>query len=311
MYDTLAALLPVFLLIVAGFLLRRSLMPEEAHWIGVERLVYFVMFPALLIDTLARADLAHLPVGGIGGALLAAILAMAVICLLLRAPLAASLEINGAAFTSLFQGATRWNTFVALAVAANLFGDSGVALVSIAMLAMIPALNVINVWVLAHFAAEAPPSWRSVFMALVRNPLIWSCAVGIALNLMGIAIPAPIHTFADALGRSALALALLMVGAGLQLAGLIRPRPAAVIGTALKLLVMPAMAVGFGHLLGLSGTSLAVVAIASSVPSAPGGYVLARQMGGDAELLAQILTLQTVLAALTMPIAIALATFGA
>jgi len=308
MSNILAALFPVFLLIVCGFLLRRSLLPQEAHWIGIERLVYFVMVPALLIDTLARADLAHLPVGGIGGALLGAIAAMAVICLTLRAPLAKRLQVNGAAFTSLVQGATRWNAFVALAVAGNLFGNPGVALVSVAMLAMVPVLNVFNVWVLAHYVSEVPPNWRAVALALVRNPLIWSCAIGIALNLIGMAIPTPIHVFADALGRSALALALLMVGAGLQLAGLIRPSPVTVVTTVLKLIVMPALAIGCGYLLGLSGTSLGVVAVASSVPSAPGGYVLARQMGGDAEVLAQILTLQIVLAALTMPLIIAIVT---
>jgi len=141
MSNTLAALLPVFLLIVTGFVLRHSLLSEESHWTGIQQLVYFVMLPALLIDTLARADFARLPVGGIAGALLAAIAATAAMCLALRRPLADRLQGDGAAFTSLFQGATRWNAYVALAIAAGLFGESGVALVSVAMLAMIPALN--------------------------------------------------------------------------------------------------------------------------------------------------------------------------
>ena len=307
MSDTLAALLPVFLLIVTGFVLRRSLLSEESHWTGIGQLVYFVMLPALLIDTLARADFARLPVGSIGGALLAAIAAMAAICLALRRPLASRLQIDGAAFTSLFQGATRWNAFVALAIAAGLFGNHGVALVSVAMLAMIPVLNVLNVWVLARYAAAKRPDWRTVVVALIRNPLIWSCAAGIALNRIEIAIPPPVHVFAEALGRSSLALALLMVGAGLRLTSLLQPSPAALLASALKLVVLPALAIGAGHLMGLSATGLGVVAISSSVPSAPAGYVLARQMGGDAELLAQILTMQTVLAALTIPIMISLA----
>ncbi|OGA50274.1 MAG: transporter [Betaproteobacteria bacterium RIFCSPLOWO2_12_FULL_63_13] len=307
MSDTLAALLPVFLLIVTGFVLRRSLLSEESHWTGIGQLVYFVMLPALLIDTLARADFARLPVGSIGGALLAAIAAMAAICLALRRPLASRLQIDGAAFTSLFQGATRWNAFVALAIAAGLFGNHGVALVSVAMLAMIPVLNVLNVWVLARYAAAKRPDWRTVVVALIRNPLIWSCAAGIALNRIEIAIPPPVHVFAEALGRSSLALALLMVGAGLRLTSLLQPSPAALLASVLKLVVLPALAIGAGHLMGLNAAGLGVVAITSSVPTAPVAYVLARQMGGDAELLAQILTMQTVLAALTIPIMISLA----
>jgi malonate transporter len=48
------------------------------------------------------------------------------------------------------------------------------------------------------------------------------------------------------------------------------------------------------------------VTACAAVPASSSAYVLARQMGGDAPLLAQIITLQTILAALTMPIAIAL-----
>lgn len=307
MSNTLAALLPVFLLIVTGFVLRHSLLSEESHWTGIGHLVYFVMLPALLIDTLARADFAGLPVAAIGSALLAAIAAMAVICLALRRPLASRFRVDGAAFTSIFQGATRWNAYVALAIAAGLYGNRGVALVSVAMLAMIPVLNVLNVWVLARYAAAKKPDWRTVVIALARNPLIWSCAAGIALNRIGLEIPPPVHVFAETLGRSSLALALLMVGAGLRLASLLRPSPTALLASALKLVVLPAIAIGAGQLIGLTADGLGVVAITSSVPSAAGAYVLARQMGGDAELLAQILTLQTAIGAFTIPLMISLA----
>jgi len=75
----------------------------------------------------------------------------------------------------------------------------------------------------------------------------------------------------------------------------------------LKLTVMPALAIAFGVWFGVTGTGLVIVAVCSAVPTAPSAYVLARQMGGDAPLLAQIITLQTILAAITMPIAIAFA----
>ena len=86
-----------------------------------------------------------MPIGGVGGALLLAVLIMAAFCLALRRPLAATLGVDGPAFTSIFQAATRWQTFVALAVANNLYGDAGVALASVAMVAMIPVLNVMTV----------------------------------------------------------------------------------------------------------------------------------------------------------------------
>lgn len=307
MAAILAALLPVFLLIVMGYGLRRSLLKQDAHWIGLERLVYFVLFPALLIETLARANLSSVPIGGVGGALLLAVLTMAALCLALRRFLSSALGIDGPAFTSVFQAATRWQTFVALAVANNLYGDVGVALASVAMVAMIPVLNVMSVGVLARYARPQRLAWPQLLLAIAQNPLIWACVVGLALNLSRLPIPQVAHDFADALGRSSLAIGLLVVGAGLRIGELIRPGVAAALPVFLKLIAMPAIAIGYAILFGMSGVNLAVVACCASVPAASNAYVLAKQLGGDAPLLAQILTLQTALAVLTMPVAISLA----
>ena len=137
MSVVVAALLPVFLLIVLGFILRRSLMRLETQWNGLERLTYFVLFPTLLIQTLVKADLSKVPVAGVGGALFLSALAMSLLCLALR-PLFSRLAIDGPAFTSIFQGATRWQTYVALAVCGNLFGETGLALASVAIVAHHP-----------------------------------------------------------------------------------------------------------------------------------------------------------------------------
>jgi len=306
MIAVIAALVPVFLLIATGFALRRWLIQEDAHWIGLERILYYVMFPSLLVESLSRADLSKVPVLAVGGTLLAAVLLMTGLCLALRPLLARQLGIGGPAFTSLFQGATRWQTFVALAVAGNLYGDLGLALASVAMVAMIPVLNALAVWSLARYATPTRPDWRSVALAIVQNPFIWACGIGLALNPLAAWIPGPAHAFVDALGRSSLALGLLIVGAGLGIGELMRPNATMFLACALKLVVMPAIAITIGAALGLSGTNLSVVACCASVPASSNSYVLARQMGGDAPLMAQILTFQTALAAVTMPVVLSL-----
>jgi predicted permease len=305
----IAALLPVFLLIALGFVLKRSLIRPETQWHGLERLTYYVLFPVLLVQTLVKADLGKVPVAGVGGALLLSALAMSLLCLALR-PLLARWSIDGPAFTSIFQGAIRWQTYVALAVSGNLFGDSGLALASVAMVAIIPLVNVLSVTVLAHYAAPAKQSVQTIVLTVVRNPLIWACAIGLALNVAHLPLPRLWHEVADALGRSSLAIGLLVTGAGLHLEGLFRPSLAATIAVVLKLILMPALAVALAIGFGVSGANLAIVAACSAVPASSSAYVLARQMGGDAPLLAQIITLQTILAAITMPTAIALATSG-
>lgn len=302
MLTVFASLVPVFLLIVLGYALRRLLLQKDDHWVGLEQLVYYILFPALLIDTLGRANLASVPVAGVGGAMLLSVLAMSALCLALRPLLHKTLAVDGPSFTSVFQGAVRWQTFVALSVAGNLFGDRGLALASVAMVAMIPVINVLSVSVLAHFASPQKMPWHYTLLAIVRNPIIWGCVIGIALNLSHLPVPRPLYEFAGSLGRCSLAVGLLVVGAGLHLEGLMRPRPVAWVTVFLKLIVMPVMAISLGVAFGLSGSNLAVVACCASVPSASNAYVLARQMGGDAPLLAQVLTLQTAIAVLTMPI---------
>jgi hypothetical protein len=307
MLAVFGALVPVFLLIALGYVLRQKLMTDEAGWVALEQLVYYVLFPALFIDTLARAPIGAVPIAAVGGALLLSVVAMSALCLALRPWLATRFNVDGPAFTSVFQGATRWQTFVALSVVGNLYGEIGIALASVAMVAMIPLLNVLSVSVLAHYAAPQRPPWSQILLTIASNPLILACATGLAINLSGITLPQPVHDFADALGRSSLAIGLLVVGAGLHLESLQRPKPAALITVALKLVLMPLIAIALGHGFGVSGSNLAVVACCAAVPCASNSYVLARQMGGDAPLLAQILTYQTALAVLTMPVFIALA----
>lgn len=303
----IAALVPVFLLILAGSFLRRFLIRGDRLWNIVELLVYYVLFPTLLIETLAQADLSRVPVVGVAGVLALAVLAMLALCLALRPLFSKTLAVDGPAFTSLVQGATRFNTTLALAVVADLHGDNGLAIATVAAVAMIPLLNVANVWVLARFAAPQRASWGRVALTIAQNPFIWSCVIGYAMNVSAPPVPEPLYVLAETISLATLPLGLLLVGAGLRLADLIQLRRVTVVATALKLVLMPALALGLAALFDLPQTTVAVISCCAAVPSASNSYVLARQLGGDAPLMAEILTMQTVVAIVTMPITIALA----
>jgi len=154
-----------------------------------------------------------------------------------------------------------------------------------------------------------PETLRGIFLfgdVAVEKFRLLACVIGLAINVTHLPLPKIWHEVADALGRSSLAIGLLVTGAGLQLKGLLRPSIGATLGVAFKLVLMPLLALVLAAWFGLTGANLAIVAICAAVPTSPSAYVLARQMGGDAPLLAQIITLQTILAAITMPIAIAL-----
>ncbi|MCG7394006.1 AEC family transporter [Microvirga sp. ACRRW] len=306
MSAVFASLIPTFLIIATGWLCRATNFVSEQQWAGLERATYVIFFPALIIDTLSRADLSSVPVLGVGSALVGSILLMAGLMLALRPLLERHAGIDGPSFTSIFQGATRWNTFVALAVAGSLFGQRGIALIAVAIAAMVPLLNLLAFYVFIRFAGRPKQSPKEILRSFASNPFIWSCIVGLILNQILPPLPKPVTAYIDLMGRAALAAGLLIVGAGLDIRRLAKPGFPHALATACKLLLMPVMAVTFAHYAGVSGNDLIVTIIAASVPSAAAGYVLARQMGGNAPLMAEILTLQTLLALGSMPVMISL-----
>jgi predicted permease len=107
-------------------------------------------------------------------------------------------------------------------------------------------------------------------------------------------------------GRAALAAGLLVVGAGLDIRSLARPGRAHSAAILLKLVAAPILVASLARLFGVSGLDVSIAVVAASVPTASGAYVLARQLGGNAPLMAEILTLQTLLALVTMPVMMAL-----
>jgi len=304
MLMTINALLPVILVITIGYLVSQTGIISGDQWRGIERLAYYVLFPAILIEKIAAVDFAALPTLPMGATLLSSILLMTVLVLLFRPVLENVWSINGPRFTSIFQGSVRWNSFIALALADNLLGTQGLALIAIAIVAIIPVLNVISVLVLTRYAGGAAPSATKILQDLLRNPFILSTMTGLALNVTGVPLPGFVWSTLDILGSAALSVGIVCVGASLDLSSLRRPGPALTTGTLARLVLMPLVASGFATLYGLTGPALTATIIAASVPAASGAYLLAKQMGGDAKLMGEILTLQTLVAVITIPLAL-------
>lgn len=305
MNPIINSLVAIFLVLATGWALKARGFVSPSHWAGVERLTYQVLFPAVVIHTLAVADLSQLPVLAMGLTLVTAILGVSIVLLIVR-PLLSRVGINGPAFTSVLQGSVRWNTFVALALAAGLHGREGATLMAIAVASMIPLLNVLCVLVLARFAVGRPMSAAETARSIAVNPFIWSSAVGLLLNQMQWMLPAALTTYVDILGRAALGVGLLVVGAGLEIHRLKQPRLAHGLAIGLKLVVMPLVAWMLARQFGVTGTALTITVVAAAVPTATAAYFLARDMGGDAPLMAEITTMQTLLALVTLPVAVLL-----
>lgn len=298
----LDALAPVALLIALGYGLRASGFLPEASWAPIERLVYYVLFPALLARSLASAELQGLPALRVTLTLLLAQLAMAALAAGLRRPL----RLSGPAYTSVLQCVVRWNSYVALALAGSLFGPPALPLMALAVAVMVPASNVLSIAALARHGRGGTGRAGSLLRTILTNPLILACALGLAVNLAGRPLPPLLAEPLSILSEATMALGLLTVGAGLR-PRLVTAEPFTIaVATAIQLLVKPAVAVGLGLLFGLGAMPLAVTALACAVPTATASYILARLLGGDAELMAALVTVTTAAALLTLPLVLSL-----
>ena len=209
--------------------------PGEGLWVPLDRLTYYIFFPALLLHTLATANLADYDIWPMASALGAGLFSMVAILMLLKAVL----PLTGPQFSSVFQGAARWNGFVALAAIGSLFGPEGVTLAAVSFAVLVPTVNVLSVLILTRYAGDEPAGMVAVLRLLSKNPLILACAAGVLLNVTGIGLPGPLAPTFDILGAAALTIGLIAIGAGLQPAHALETGWIVALTSGLKLLVMP------------------------------------------------------------------------
>ena len=292
-------ILPVFLLVVLGALLKRWRQIDRDMWNGLEQLGFFVLFPALLFITLAKAEFSGIDAGAIALGSIGSVTFIALL-LILCWPLFRAAHVSGASYTTVFQTSTRWNAFIALAIGEKLYGADSLALVALVATLIIIPLNFYNIAVLVWFGGGSR-SLKTFAQKILTNPMIIGSVLGVLVNLSGVRIYAPLMQTVEFVADTSLSLGLIMVGAGLKLADAMRPRPLALLPVALKLVFMPLIMTGAAYALGLRGEQLLTIAMGASVPTAMNGYVLAKQMGGDAPLYAAVATLQTIASFFTIP----------
>jgi hypothetical protein len=290
-------MLPDFGLILMGAVLARWLGFARNFWDGAERLVYYALFPPLLFTSIVNARFSFATEGRMLAAAVGAFLAAVALGFAARW----IFRPNAAFFASCVQTAFRYNSYVGLALAQSLAGSRGVALMALIIAICVPLANLFAVYALARHRQTG------VLREMAVNPLILATVSGLIANLLGFELPILLGTFLSRLGSASLALGLLCIGAGLTFASVHEERPTMSYLVAVKLLAMPAIGLALSHSLGLNGTPALIVLLFTALPTASSAYILAARMGGHAAPVAYAITVQTLLAMLTLPLAISLA----
>lgn len=194
---------PDFMLVALGWALRHKLNFSREFFAGAERLVYFVLFPALLFQSILRTPIS----AGNAAILLQATAAVIVSGVALSWLAGLVLKPSSLGLASSAQCGFRFNTYIGLALSASLGGAQGQTVMALIIGFAVPMANVAAVYGLARH------NGGNLLRELARNPLVVSTLAGLACNLAGLQLPGPVDTVLARLGAAAIALGILCVGA--------------------------------------------------------------------------------------------------
>ncbi|MEE9902724.1 AEC family transporter [Acinetobacter haemolyticus] len=297
MNSIILALFPLVALIASGYLFKKYHFLSQDFWAGAEKLNYYILFPALLFNTLSTTKVDF-------QSLSTAIFAMFFVVLLVTAfmyVLRMFWNIQPARFGVHVQSLVRFNTYIGLALVASLFQKEGLAILVILLALCIPLVNVISVLALT---SKEQMAVKPVLIALLKNPLIVSCIVGGVVNVLNIPIWDGLSSLIKLFSASSLPLGLLCVGAALQFMQMKKDIVVLVADTFARLLAVPALAFMVCTWLGLPSLQTQILVVFFALPTASAAYILTKVLGGDSQLMAAVISFQTLCAAVTLPVVI-------
>ena len=297
---------PVFILIILGNLLRRIGVPDLSFWHVSDKLIYWVLIPALLFHHVSQITLSSTMLANYAVVILSGLFVVTTLSFIAGKLFGYTPQI----WTSVMQGAARHNAFIALAIAGSLFGNKGLALGAIFMVILIPVINIVIVSTMTstlnqEVGNNSRPSIFDVLFELIKNPFILAIATGLVISFVGAERIIIIHETTGLLGSAALPIMLLSIGANIKIREISLTITPIIIANVLKLLVFPIVVFFVSKSMNLSLFETTIAVIFAAVPTAASSYSLAKQFGAETQLMTSIITIQVTLSFITIPIILA------
>ena len=293
--NMILALFPLVGLIGMGYIFKRTRFLQDEFWGNSEKLNYYILFPALLFSNLADVKLELSSILSLYICLLLVILLVSVLLLILKV----YVRIPVRRFGVYLQSQIRFNTYIGLSLMGLMFGATGMHLFAMIIAVAIPVVNVLSVW---SFSQSTTGQFRQTLISIGKNPLILACVAGILFNLSGLNLYAGAAQLLKLLASTSLPLGLISVGAALQFSQL-KPDFWRVMWNSLsRLLLVPVLTYAIGKGLGLEALHIQVLVVFFALPTASASYILTRFFNGDSQLMAAIISMQTLLFALSFPV---------
>jgi predicted permease len=304
--DTLG---PLVLLIALGAWLARLQFLGPGFMADLNKLAFWIALPSLIFRAAAHAT----EPGAQTWRLLSVLLAATVCAAVLGWIVARALGVPSSARGTLVQSTFRGNlAYIGIPVVAASFavaplGDVSQALATsaIAMTVTMASFNVLAVLVLqASRSSSSRLDVRTLVLPLLSNPLLAAGLSGLLVAALNLPLPAFLDATLDLLGGAGVPIALLCIGGSLATAHLRGRRRWIVAAALLKVGAVPVIAMGLARLAALSPAEQRIALVFAATPTAAAAYVMARQMDGDEALASGSIALSTVLAPVSLGLAL-------
>ncbi|QTF91683.1 AEC family transporter [Halomonas sp. BM-2019] len=294
--QTLEVTLPVFAMVFIGLGLKRAGWIDSVFVATASQLVFRGTMPALIFLSIIKADL-----DATLNPRLLAFFALATLGSFLFCWGWARLRVPYRERGVYIQGAFRGNCgIVGLALAAGMYGDYGLSMGGLLLGVVILTYNAFSVVALAAYQEGRRADWRSILTHIVRNPLILAVVAAVPVATLELELPGWLMTSGEYFASLTLPLALICIGATLSLGAIRESGHLATSASLLKMVTVPALATGAAWLAGFEGRELGVLFLFFASPTAAAAFVMAKAMGGNAALTANIIALTTLMASLTV-----------
>lgn len=293
---SLNVVLPLFLVIALGYVLKLLGMYETSTLKSMNQLVFKVFLPTYLFQSIYSTNLAV--------AFNKKVIAFAVISLLLWflilllfVPL---IEKQNAKRGVMIQGMFRSNfVLFAIPMAIALCGEDKIGITALLVGIIVPIYNILAVITLEIFRG-GEPSVKKIFIGIMTNPLIIASILGIGLNGLNIMLPYAIEKMVIDIGKVATPLALMVLGGEFRFSKVKKDIRQLMITVIVKLIVFPFVVVTVAIALGFRNEVLVPIFLMTGAPVAVSSYTMAEQMGGDEELAGEIVVFSTALSIVTI-----------
>lgn len=287
---------PMFLLMLSGLLLREFHLIKPAGFTEMNRVCFYLLLPASLLNSLMSSkDFSSLTLPFLGWLLLCQVIILGL--LFLFVPLV--VKENGAR-ASIIQAGFRSNFLMfGILIAGALCGEEKLGLVSISAGILIPLYNIGGILILQHYCGGKVKPIESV-KRILTNPFVIACVLGLLIYALPFKLPEIVTSAISKMASAATTVAFIALGGSTDLSKLKRVGRNVILGTVLRLVILPAILILLTVLLGMRDIQLVTIVVMVISPTAVATYALAERMGADADLAGYLVAAQSVFSILTI-----------